>query len=186
MASASTDPVIIEFSSELFGGYNVTIIPEQYHNLETLISYCRDRLWDSLNQLNLRELANKVRDANFHVHDFEIFNLCERTRLVYYICHHEHKNHIDNNEAPMPVLSSSLTNETVKKYLILCSTNLDYNRAREILEDCPYFNISMNNYDGTYDFIVECTDSYANFLKIQGVDVKSDHAISLENCQINI
>lgn len=79
--------VKIEFSSELFGGYGVWIVPEEYNSSKEVIDYCRNKLYYALGSMGFRELALKAKSAQLHIHDFDIFDLRERNRDVFYLCH---------------------------------------------------------------------------------------------------
>jgi hypothetical protein len=63
------------------------------------------------------------------------------------------------------------------RYLIVCATQENYSITKKVLMNFPDLLIEMNNYDGTSDFIIECTESSANLLKEQGLELTSDRVI---------
>jgi len=83
--------------------------------------------------------------------------------------------HIDDSMEMSP--PTSLDENIKKRYLITCSSIENYEVAEKNLLNYPHLLIKMNNYDGTYDFIIESTETYAKFLKTAGVDVKPDHSL---------
>lgn len=61
-----------------------------------------------------------------------------------------------------------------QRHLVVCKTKEIYDITRDILSGFDGPKIEMNNYDGTSDFIIECTTEYAEFLKIHHLSVISD------------
>jgi hypothetical protein len=83
---------------------------------------------------------------------------------------------------PSPIKTMPLPT-TKSRYLIVCSTQEKYLAAKTALVDFPNLVIEMNNYDGTSDFIVECSESSADLLKTKGLDMKADKAIRFKTVE---
>lgn len=79
----------------------------------------------------------------------------------------------------------------IKKYLIPCKDIERYNLVKATLNNTHYHKVEMNSspltsrersisplgeidLNGTYDYIIECTDEYANHLRNLGIGVISD------------
>jgi hypothetical protein len=79
---------------------------------------------------------------------------------------------------------SSFENKDIKlgnksRHLVECKTKATYEIAKKALSTHNGLKIEMNNYDGTCDFIIECTPEYAEQLKQQKLSVKSDASFQL-------
>lgn len=61
--------------------------------------------------------------------------------------------------------------EVKSRYVIVCTTPEKFAAAQSALANFSDLKIELNNYDGTSDFIVECTASFATELKSRGLDV---------------
>ena len=67
-----------------------------------------------------------------------------------------------------------------RRYLIACVTIESYEKTKSVLSQYSGTTIEMNNYDGTYDFIIECFGHDADLLKTQGLSLISDAPLLLD------
>ncbi len=65
------------------------------------------------------------------------------------------------------------------RYLIVCPTQEKFLAAKAALIDFPNLLIEMNNHDGTSDFIIECSESFAAMLNLKGLAIIADKTIRL-------
>jgi hypothetical protein len=65
-----------------------------------------------------------------------------------------------------------------KRYLVTCNAN-NYTYISNFLDDSipSVIEVRMNNFDGTYDFIIRCTEIFALFLNEKGIETISDRKI---------
>lgn len=66
---------------------------------------------------------------------------------------------------------------TKSRYLIECKTKESYEVAKNALLTFDGLKIELNNYDGTFDFIIESTPAYINLLKMQNISVILDRPL---------
>jgi hypothetical protein len=71
-----------------------------------------------------------------------------------------------------------MTDNKTEKYLIPC--NLDNHQIIKSLLDVKIIS-QMNNYDGTYDYIIMCSDEFRFYLQNHGVNVIADKKLDYKN-----
>ena len=86
----TTEILMCEFSSDVFGGFQVHVSPSNFESLNELINFCLSQLESYLRYGNLQSLIIRLQNqrSDFHVHNFaweEILN--NRTKRIY-ICDH--------------------------------------------------------------------------------------------------
>jgi hypothetical protein len=70
---------------------------------------------------------------------------------------------------PNSLEDKTINLETKSRHLIKCKTKDTYEIARKALSKYDGLKIEMNNYDGTYDFIIECSPEYAETMRKYGL-----------------
>lgn len=65
------------------------------------------------------------------------------------------------------------------RYLVACHSPQEYERVASLLVAFPGSVIEMNNYNGTSDFIIECTAQDAQLLRTHGVQLVEDRVLEL-------
>jgi hypothetical protein len=69
----------------------------------------------------------------------------------------------------------------MNRYVIVCATAEQTSETRRLAsQHCSGTPVEMNNYDGTSDFIVTCSDAEADALRAKGLNLTQDKALYFE------
>lgn len=79
------------------------------------------------------------------------------------------------NSDCMDISPPSSIGKEKKKYLIKFQDIESYEETKKILDGCN--SKLLNNYDGTFNFIIECTEDYASFLRKRNINLISDQRL---------
>ena len=78
-----------QISDEIFGGFQISVDIDYYYNTDELAKYVADKLIGSLEKLHLGQLTITARNKNFHIHDFDIYDLRKsKEDKIIFICAH--------------------------------------------------------------------------------------------------
>lgn len=78
-----------QISDEIFGGFQITVDIDYYYNTKELADYVAERLIASLKNIHLGQLVITANNKNFHIHDYDIYDLRKRKSTdIIYICAH--------------------------------------------------------------------------------------------------
>jgi len=78
---------IIRGSSNLFGGFEITIDIHHYSNLDEIITEWKKQLMTVLKENNFHNLIQSFEKSNFHFHDITFEDVLIQNTIVY-ICDH--------------------------------------------------------------------------------------------------
>ena len=77
----------LEFSSEYFSGFNLTIDIRYFDTIEEIINHAKDNLLNILQKYNFIILIEKFNDCNFHIHTHSLEEILLNDEIIY-ICDH--------------------------------------------------------------------------------------------------
>ena len=78
-----------QISDETFGGFQINVDLDYYYDTSEVANYVREKLIGSLEKLHLGQLVVRAREKNFHIHDYDIYDLRKsKNDKIIYICAH--------------------------------------------------------------------------------------------------
>jgi hypothetical protein len=80
-----------------------------------------------------------------------------------------------------PVVNGDyISTESKSRHLIECKSLKEYEIAKKALAKFDGL-LELSNFDGTYDFVIECTPEYAKLLKDQNLSVIADAILNIRS-----
>jgi len=74
-------------SDELFQGFSVSLDKDDIESLEHVASCVAEKLKSELEKLHLEYLRDRLKQKNFHIHDFSLMDLLQGDdNATYYVC----------------------------------------------------------------------------------------------------